>query len=201
MSLKMDELKKQKIIPLVLAFLLGGILTYFVSDYIKLKYQTNQSTTHNSDFKEQGEDEIMKPEKDDPFAQMERIHKQMDKMFKRGFFGRKSLFDDEQFNFGVSSSFSNDLKISEREDENYKYIEIASEGFDKEGIKIDISEGMITVSGEIKKKSDNDKENSWSHSTFVSTFSRSFNVPYGVDESKPEFDTSDTRIIIKFPKI
>ena len=59
---------------------------------------------------------------------------------------------------------------------------------------------MISISGEIRKSSDDQTDNGYFNSHFISSFNRSFNIPYGVDPEKVKIDTEDDRIVIKFPK-
>lgn len=110
------------------------------------------------------------------------------------------LFDDRSFAPGFVNN-DNDVLISEREDDKYKYIDIESKNMNPETMKINIKDGMISISGEIKKISENEIDGRKSYSEFISTFQRSFNIPDGVDQSKADFEKNSKKVTIKFPKI
>lgn len=112
----------------------------------------------------------------------ERMREEMKSFFQRPL-GMNSLFIDSG------------IKISHKEDDQYKIIEIEVDGLDKESLKIDIAEGMITLSGRVEKEYSN-QSNYKSYSS--SSFSRSFNVPAGVDERSAKIETENDKIIVKF---
>ncbi len=94
-----------------------------------------------------------------------------------------------------------DIQISEREDPDYKYIEIKAENdLSKDSIKVDVRDGMISLSGEIKKVEKIEKKGLNSFSTSISSFSKAFSVPSGVNADKAEIDFDGKKIIIKFPR-
>ncbi len=161
-------------------------------DIAKLKIDSRPTTPNNSANSFFG----------DALSRMRRQMDEMDKAFhndpffsnsKR--FGFSSNFPDE------SSAYIDDLKISEREDENYRYIDIESTGINSDGLNIQIRDGMVEISGEIEKQSNSDKSGMKSQSTYISRFQRSFNIPHGVDESKVDFKKSKNKFTIKFPKV
>jgi HSP20 family protein len=135
---------------------------------------------------------------------MDKIHDQIRKRMGKAFSG--SMFGDSLLgnNFFDADHFgdisSDGLKIEEREDDDFKYVEIIADGIDRDSININIEGGMISVSGEIIRSDDNQAQNSRSTSSFISKFSRSFNIPYGVNKDNVKIHTEDNKIIIKFPK-
>lgn len=184
---------KNVILASIIFFLLGGITTYFVTDYIELKNQT-QNLSAFDDSKQR----IKFKQTPDPFKDMDQfqnqMRKQMDAMFDKNFF--KSGFIGQ-----IPSSMSDGLEIEHSEDDRYKYIEIKTEGLDKDAIKVDISDGMVSIRGEIRKKSDKNSGKSFFQSQSISSFSKSFSIPRGVNENDVEIDSKDQNIIIKFPKL
>ncbi len=165
---------KNQIFASIISFILGGISTYFVTDYINLKQQKKNVSK-----------EIVKEKNNDidPFNQMDQMHDEMLKRANRIF--NSSLMGDSFF-----GNFSNgDINVSEEEDKENKYIIVDAEGIDKESLKINIKNSMVSISGEIKK------------TNFVSKFSRSFNIPYGVSEENVKITSEEGKVIIKFPKI
>ena len=197
---------KQGILISFISFIVGGCLTYFVSDYINLK---SSSKMNRNELTPISKDDIIKSQKSplksvDPFDQMDQLHdkmrKRMDQFFGKSFgnsFGN-SMFDIDPFS--GSSFTTNNIKINRYEDGDYKYIEISGEGVNKDSLQVNISDGMISISGEIKQTEENNNSNSISKSSYVSKFNQSFNVPSGVDEANVKIDSEDNKLIIKFPK-
>ncbi|MGB0454440.1 MAG: Hsp20/alpha crystallin family protein [Bacteriovoracaceae bacterium] len=206
------KLLENKFFTISLAFILGGVSTYFVTDYIRLK--SNQSVSQTKEVSKpkisMKQNNFLKKDQDnDPFAQMDKIHDQMRKRIDKAFGGSMlgggflggSLFGNSFFDSDSFGGFSSDgIKVEEHEDDDFKYVEILADGIDKNSIKIDIANGMISISGEIRKTEDNQSSGSRSMSSYVSSFSRSFNIPYGVSEENVKIDTEDNKIVIKFPK-
>lgn len=199
---------RQGVLISFISFLAGGVVTYFITDYVHLKSESNVS---KNDFKSITKKDILKsknsPARDqknnDPFDQIDKMHDQMRKRMDQ-FFGRSfgnsfggSAFDIDPF---LGSSFTtNNIKINRYEDDKYKYIEISGKGVDKESLKIDISGGMISISGEIKQIQEGNSSGSMSKSSYISKFNQSFNVPEGVDEANVKIESEDNKLIIKFP--
>ena len=193
---------RQGILISFISFLDGGIVTYFVTDYFRLKSQIG--TTDNK-LKAITRNNIVKPKNNsipgfnDPFDQMDKMHDQMRKRMDQ-FFGKSfgnSAFDIDPFS--GSSFTTNNIKINRYEDDQYKYIEIMGEGVSKDSLKVDISEGMISISGEIKQTQVENDSDSMSRSSYVSKFNQSFNVPKGVDEANVKIESENNKLIIKFP--
>ena len=188
------KLLQNKFVIIVSSFFMGGLSTYFISDYIhpekigpiqSLSLKGNKSNN-------------------DPFAQMDQMHDQMRKrmgnvirggLLGGGMFGN-SFFDADSF----GDMASDGLRIGEREDDDFKYLEVIAEGVDKDSININIRNGMISISGETRKTEGNQGQNGRSMSSFISKFNKSFNVPYGVSEENMKIYTEENKIIIKFPK-
>lgn len=197
-----------KAFSILSAFVVGGISTYFTTDYIRLKNNENISrvgaSTETSRPKVSQNQILKQDDSNDPFAQMDKIHdqmqKRMNKVFGSGMLGG-SLFDNSFFdNNSFGGMTSDGLKVEEHEDDEFKYVEVIADGIDKNSININISDGMISISGEIRKTDDNQSVNSRSMSSFISSFNRSFNIPFGVSEENVKIDTKENKIVIKFPK-
>ena len=201
------KLLKSELVIIMSSFLLGGLITYFVSDYIQMKNQMNAkkvATTQREVVPTQSLSSKGDRNNNDPFAQMDRMHDQMRKRMGRAFGGNflgGSIFDNSFSNTDSFGDMTSDgLSIEEREDEDFKYVEIIADGIDKDSMNINISNGMISVSGEIKRAEDNQGQSGRSMSSFISRFNRSFNIPYGVSEENVKIDTEENKIVIKFPK-
>lgn len=200
------ESLKGKMFSLVAAFIFGGVTTYFVTDYIRLK--SNEIVTENKSTSKQKITQSNMIKKDDQsdrdaFTQMDKIHQQMkkkmDQAFGKSMFGG-SLFDDHFFGNPIKGMSSGGLQVEKREDDHYKYIEVIANGIDKNSININIADGMISIAGEIRKKNNQLGGSGQSVSSYISSFNQSFNIPQGVNPDKAEIDALDDKIVIKFPK-
>lgn len=71
----------------------------------------------------------------------------------------------------------------------------------KEDIDITVEGGLLTISGErrVEKSTENEKEHR--RETFFGSFSRSFTLPEGTDESAISAETKDGVLIVHVPKI
>jgi HSP20 family molecular chaperone IbpA len=199
----MGSFVHSKLFVALISFAAGSGLTYFINDYLTLKEKVvTQVQTEVPSFKNPAKPQepekkkspkLKIPKLADPFSQMdkqmEEMMKRMDRAFGRVGGGMFGHFDDMQM------AAANDIKITEHEEQGFKYIDIEADGIDKENLNIEIDNGMISVSGQIKKSS----KGNGSHSEYISTFQRSFNVPEDVDSSRVEFVPIDKGISLKFP--
>ena len=131
----------------------------------------------------------------DTFSEMRAL---MERMFQRGAHFGDGFFDrsgagDSIFGGGVTGR---NLKISESEDKDFKYVIVEGEGLDKDGINIKMEDGALSIFGEIRKTHTEGGHSSVS----VSSFRQSVSVPHGVEESKVQFEHEKDKIVIKFPK-
>lgn len=208
MKINILKLLSSKAFSILSAFVIGGVSTYFVTDYIRLKNNENISHKKSSDESSKlhisGNKILKNNDSDDPFAQMDKFHDQVRKRMDKAFGGSMlggSLFGNSFFDSDAFGSLSSDgIKVEEHEDDDFKYVEVLADGIDKNSININITNGMISISGEIRKTEDNQSYGSRSMSSYVSSFNRSFNIPHGVSEENVKIDTNDNKIIIKFPK-
>ena len=71
----------------------------------------------------------------------------------------------------------------------------------KEDIEITIDGGVLTLSGErrLEKSADNEKEHR--RETFYGSFSRSFALPDGTDETGIKAETRDGVLLVHIPKV
>lgn len=124
----------------------------------------------------------------------QQMRKQMDQMMKGAF------SSDDMFSADFGSGFGGGVQVTHDEDEEYKYIRINGEGMNPEDVKINIKDGMISISGEVKKVTKDESQGSSSSSTYISSFSQSFNVPQGVSEDVEVDAQDDGALVLKFKK-
>lgn len=201
------KLLQNKLVIIMVSFLLGGLSTYFISDYFRMKSQLNTKEVATTQKKKEPTQSLIfkgNESNNDPFSQIDKMHDQMRKRMDKAFGGSLlggSMFDNSFFNTDSFGDMTSDgLTIEEHEDDDFKYVEIIADGIDKDSININISNGMISVSGEIKRTEDNQGQSGRSMSSFISKFNRSFNIPFGVSEENVKIDTEENKIVIKFPK-
>lgn len=198
------KLLQSKKLFLIGSFLLGVVSTYIAMD---LFYSNNKLNTEQRDVSHRFIPQGVEASNfiNDRFSQFDQFHEEMrrrmesnfdDSIFDSHFFGN-NIFDKEFY----SNNSSEQFQILEREDKDYKYIEILTDVIDKDSVDVNISDGVITVSGEVRRSDNTQDVNSRSMSSFLSRTSRSFSAPYGVREDDVKISTDDNKIILKFPKV
>ena len=94
------------------------------------------------------------------------------------FWNTESLFGKSLFN-----NDGGDLPaVNIKETDITFEIEVAAPGYKKEDFKVDIDNGMLTISAENKNESEESKENYTRREFSYSSFSRSFSLPETVKE-------------------
>jgi HSP20 family protein len=71
----------------------------------------------------------------------------------------------------------------------------------KEDVKITLSDGVITISGERKREKEDKNENEIRIESFYGTFSRSFSLPPNVDVNAIRAEAKDGVLRVHVPKI
>lgn len=99
----------------------------------------------------------------------------------------------------------NDVKITFREDEYFKYIDVMKQRGGVERLKVDIKNGMIDIFSEFNNEKKLERDNYISYERYASNIRKSLMIPDGVDEKKAEILRNEKRkdelVTIKFPKI
>lgn len=120
---------------------------------------------------------------------------------KRSFnpFYMSDLFDEDFF--PVLSNRTNSMPaVNIREDEKNYILELAIPGMNKEDLKIDINEDVLTISSETKKESEDDRDGYKRKEFSYSSFCRSFYIPENVNRDKIEANYKDGILSIGLPK-
>ena len=121
----------------------------------------------------------------------------MDEMFSRfpGFFARwPKLSVDAESKLDWAPS----VDISETGEEYL--IRAALPAVKKEDVKVMIADGMLTLSGERRRKDEQQQEKFHKVETFYGAFSRSFALPETVDEAAIRAESKDGVLTIHVPK-
>lgn len=130
----------------------------------------------------------------DPFAQMKKMREQMLKHFEQGESDGSNFFDrwyQKKFGGGTIN------ELSQREDNKFVYIDIATQGLDQDKLDIKIEKGQVNISGRMEKKTEDGDAISYTSSSFR----RSLPIPTGTDFKKVEIENTKDRVTLKFPKI
>jgi len=110
-----------------------------------------------------------------------------------------NLFDDDFFSVlpGRNSSMP---AVNIREDEKNYFLELAVPGMDKNDLKIDINEDVLTISAESKNESE-EKNDGYKRKEFSYTsFCRSFYIPDNVNKEKIGANYKEGILSVDLPK-
>jgi len=109
-----------------------------------------------------------------------------------------NFFDDD---FPTFSERSNTMPaVNIREDEKKYFLELAIPGNDKNNLKIDINEDVLTISSEIKNETEENKDGYKRKEFSYSSFCRSFYIPENVNRDKIEANYKDGVLNVGLPK-
>jgi len=126
----------------------------------------------------------------DPFGEMRRIQKDMDRLFNK--FGEGATTE-------VSSSFWRPA-VDIRETNEFFIIHADLPGMRREDIKIDLLDNVLTISGErnLEKKEENEKYHKLERN--YGKYSRSVNIPKGVAQHQIKANFRDGVLEVLVPK-
>jgi HSP20 family protein len=110
-----------------------------------------------------------------------------------------NLFDDDFFPT-LSGRTSSMPSVNIREDEKNYVLELAVPGIDKENLKIDINEDVLTISSESKNEQEENREGYKRKEFSYSSFCRSFYIPENVNKEKIEANYKDGILNVELPK-
>ena len=139
--------------------------------------------------------------RNDPFEEMKKMRKQMEKRMEEFGSGHQSMSNpfDSWFSGKFGGGTIND--ISKREDSDFVYYDIQVEDVSATSINTKIENGYITITGSLEKKNEATEKDSTAQSVFKSTFNRTFPLPEHVDQNKMQMIPEKDKIVLKFPKI
>ncbi|MCE3227552.1 MAG: molecular chaperone Hsp20 [Bacteroidetes bacterium] len=118
-----------------------------------------------------------------------------DFLANRFFMPRLFDLDDDFWNSGVNTPPAN---ISET-DKEYQ-LELSVPGVKRDDIKIDVEDGMITVSSEKEEESKDENKGYKRREFSYSSFSRSFQLPDNIDENNINAKYEDGMLCLTIPK-
>lgn len=113
----------------------------------------------------------------------------------------RKKFNDQTFIFdSFNFPLQSELKISKSENSKFVYIIVDAHDIDTKTFKVEVKNGMVSVSAETKKNPATETEYSFARPNFHPRTYGKFPVPSGTDGNKLEIEKKDLKIIIKFPK-
>ena len=116
-------------------------------------------------------------------------------------FFTSNFFDDDFIpTLTRNNNNSNVPAVNVRENEKSYILELAVPGIDKNNLKIDMNEDVLTVSSEIKNESDDEKDGYRRREFSYSSFSRSFYIPENVNKEKIGASYKDGILSVELPK-
>jgi HSP20 family protein len=110
-----------------------------------------------------------------------------------------NLFDDDFFPV-VSHRSTSMPAVNIREDDKTFTLDLAVPGIDKNDLKIDINEDVITISSEHKEEKEESRDDFKRREFSYSSFCRSFYLPENVNKDKIEANYKEGILSVVLPK-
>jgi len=118
----------------------------------------------------------------------------MPKIFDDDFF-RDDFFDrKDRMNYNL-------MKTDIREDENSYLLEVDLPGYSKDDIKIDITDGYLTINAKVEKEDKEDNKNYVRRERFTGEVSRSFYVGDDIKEEEVKASFKNGILTLEVPKL
>ena len=117
----------------------------------------------------------------------------MPKIFDDDFF-RDDFFDRKDRNFNL-------MKTDIREDDKSYLLEVDLPGYSKDDIKIDITDGYLTINAKVEKENNDEKKNYVRRERFTGEVSRSFYVGEDIKEEEVKASFKNGILTLEVPKL
>lgn len=118
----------------------------------------------------------------------------MPKIFDDDFF-RDDFFDrKDRMNYNL-------MKTDIREDDNSYLLEVDLPGYNKDDIKIDITDGYLTINAKVEKENNDEKKNYVRRERFTGEVSRSFYVGDDIKEDEVKANFKNGILTLEVPKL
>jgi len=128
-----------------------------------------------------------------PMREMETLQNRINRLFDGNFFPTFSLDDDMSL-----GNWRPVVDIYENEDTVVVKAELP--GVDKKDIKVDLKDGVLTLSGERSHEKEVKEENYYRKERAFGRFHRSFAVPAEIDPDKIKAEFKDGVLKVEIPK-
>jgi len=118
----------------------------------------------------------------------------MPKIFDDDFF-RDDFFDrKDRMNYNL-------MKTDIREDENSYLLEVDLPGYSKDDIKIDITDGYLTINAKVEKEDNDENKNYVRRERFTGEVTRTFYVGEDIKEDEVKANFKNGILTLEVPKL
>jgi HSP20 family protein len=131
----------------------------------------------------------------DPFAEMERIQEEMNRMFRDSFNHRESFGKGV---FGGAAALDDDLDL--KETDNSYVITLDMSGLDKDKVGVEINENSVTVKGEYSQEKKEEGPGRYFSSSGYGSFLKTMPLPVDADTAKLKSEKKGDSFVITIPK-
>ncbi|MGD2278742.1 MAG: Hsp20/alpha crystallin family protein [Candidatus Omnitrophota bacterium] len=133
----------------------------------------------------------------DPFVEMQKMHRKMDRMFSEYF---RRMMHHPDFNaLQRRFSFEPDIDVAEKKNEYVVMVDLP--GVDKETINVEIKGNILTISGERSiEVEDATREGFFMAERNFGSFSRTITLPEEIKADKVTAESKEGMLIITLPK-
>ena len=128
-----------------------------------------------------------------PMTEMATLHNRINRLFDGSFFPTLSL--DEDMSLGSWRPV-----VDIYEDEEMIVVKAELPGVDKEDIKVDLKDGILTLGGERSHEKEVKEEHYYRKERAFGRFHRSFAVPAEIDPDKIKAEFKDGVLKVEIPK-
>jgi len=132
------------------------------------------------------------PRLGDPIRQLEHMHRRMERMLNRDFFGPAGFFGHPAARFSTAG-MDFGTSIQESEDEHSVFYTVKVGDKDSSKVNVSVENGYVSINAEITDKTAN--------AYAQSSMSQSFPVPAGVDPDSARVDQKGDSVVISFDKL
>ena len=114
------------------------------------------------------------------------------------------IFDDDFFRddfFDRKDRTYNLMKADIREDDKSYLLEVDLPGYSKDDIKIDITDGYLTINAKVEKENNDENKNYVRRERFTGEVSRSFYVGEDIKEDEVKANFKNGILTLEVPKL
>ena len=128
-----------------------------------------------------------------PWREMPTLHNRINRLFDDPFFSVGPMEDD-----AVMGMWNPAVDLYEKDD--HYMIKAELPGVDKNNVKIDLKDRLLTLSGERTYENEVNEENYYRRERSYGKFQRAFTLPADVDSDKIKAEFKDGVLQIEIPK-
>ena len=111
-----------------------------------------------------------------------------------------NFFDEDYFPVMTNGNRKSVPAVNVRENEKTYTLELAVPGIDKNNLKIDMNEDVLTISSEVKNENEEENDGYMRKEFSYESFSKSFYIPENVNKEKIGASYKDGILSIELPK-